>query len=67
MSTGFERRVKRLRERVLANQKKATEPTKAQLMAILDEKGVEYNKSATKAELLDLLNSADQEPEGEAE
>lgn len=46
--------------------KKPTEPTNKQLMAILDEKGVEYDKKATKAELLELVKKLDEEPENDS-
>jgi len=50
----YEDRVKRLHDHVIAAQKKA-DPTNKELMKLLDEKGIEYDKKATKAELLDLL------------
>lgn len=64
MSTLYEQRVKRLREHVLAHQKKAekpAEPTNKELMATLDELGVEYDKKANKATLLALLEEAQKE------
>lgn len=61
MSTLYEQRVKRLREHVLAHQKKDEKPvdlTNKELMAKLDELGVEYDKKANKATLLALLEEA---------
>ena len=54
----YEERVKRLHDHVVGNQKKAeklAEPSNKELMAILDEKGIEYDKKATKAVLLELI------------
>lgn len=69
----YEDRVKRLREHVLANEKKAekkaekpAEPTNKELMAKLKEMGVEYDKKATKANLLALLEKA-QNPNNQQE
>lgn len=67
--TLYERRVRRLHDRVIANQKKSLEeqkkavqePTKNELMAMLDEKGIEYDKKATKAELMELLKEDSRE------
>jgi hypothetical protein len=62
----YEDRVKRLHEHVIANEKKAAttaEPTVKQLMAMLDEKGIEYDKKANKAALLELYEKAKEKPE----
>ena len=52
--TSQERRIKRLHDHVVGKQKKV-EPTNKEIQALLDEKGIEYDKKATKAELLELL------------
>lgn len=69
----YEDRVRRLREHVLANEKKAerkpekpAELTKKQLAEMLDEMGIEYDKRATKATLLALLEKA-QDPNNQQE
>lgn len=69
----YEDRVKRLREHVLANEKKAekksekpAELTNKQLAEMLDEMGIEYDKRATKATLLALLEKA-QDPNNQQE
>lgn len=67
MSTLYEQRVKRLREHVLAHQKKEEKPaelTNKELMEKLKELGIEYDKKANKATLLALLEQA-QKPEPE--
>lgn len=60
--TIYEQRVKRLYDHVIANQKKVAKvdngPTVAEIKAMLDEKGIEYDKKANKAELLKLLAEA---------
>ncbi|WP_313132635.1 hypothetical protein [Anaerocolumna sp.] len=60
----YEDRVKRLHDHVVAQEKKVaaekaetTELTNKQIMAMLDEKGIEYDKRANKADLLALLAS----------
>lgn len=57
--TSYERRVKRLHEHVMNHQKKDAEPTVAELKAMLDEKGIEYNAKAKKEELIELLEGAE--------
>ena len=59
--TRYEKRVKRLRERVMKNQKKPTELTVAEIKAKLDELGIDYDKKATKAELLELLKDSEKD------
>ena len=44
---------------------KTTEPTKQEIMAKLDELGIEYDKKTKKAELLDLLGAAQEKPNNE--
>lgn len=64
----YEDRVKRLREHVLKQQKKAEKPvelTNKELMAKLDELGITYDKRATKAELLALIEAAENKNTGE--
>ncbi len=59
----YEDRVKRLHDHVMAHEKRdeevsgSGELTNKQIMAILDEKGVEYDKRANKTTLLALLES----------
>ncbi len=59
----YEDRVKRLHDHVVAHEKKAEdttgtgELTNKQIMAMLDEKGIEYDKKANKATLIALLES----------
>lgn len=60
----YEERVKRLREHVLRQRKKTEEqskqePNKDEIMAKLDELGIEYDKRANKATLLVLLEDAE--------
>lgn len=58
--TRYEKRVKRLREHVLKNQRKVSnELTVAEIKAKLDELDIEYDKKANKAELLKLLKNAE--------
>lgn len=58
--TRYEKRVKRLREHVLKNQRKVpNELTVAEIKAKLDELNIEYDKKANKAELLKLLKNAE--------
>ena len=59
--TRYEKRVKRLREHVMKNQKKPTELTVAEIKAKLDELGIDYDKKATKAELLELLKDSEKD------
>lgn len=59
--TRYEKRVKRLREHVMKNQKKPTEFTVAEIKAKLDELGIDYDKKATKAELLELLKDSEKD------
>lgn len=66
----YEERVKRLREHVMAQQKKAEEqskpePSKDEIMAKLDDLGIEYNKRANKKTLMELLEVAQNENAGE--
>ena len=59
----YEERVQRLHDHVVKHEKKAEdatgtgELTNKQIMSILDEKGVEYDKKANKTALLELLES----------
>jgi predicted transcriptional regulator YheO len=59
----YEERVKRLHDHVIAHEKKVEDPngttelTNKQIMAMLDEKGIEYDKKANNATLLALLES----------
>lgn len=57
--TSQERRIKRLHDHVVKNQKKAAEPTNTELKALLDEKGIEYDAKAKKDELIKLLEGAE--------
>lgn len=61
----YEERVKRLREHVLRQQKKAeghgSELTIAEIKAKLDELGIEFDNRANKATLLELLKAAQKE------
>lgn len=62
----YEDRVKRLHDHVIAQQKKAEEqskqePNKGEIMAMLDERGIKYDKRATKAELIVLLEASNDE------
>lgn len=60
----YEDRVKRLHDHVMAQQKasdQVQELTNAELKAKLDELGVEYDKRANKATLLELLENAQKE------
>jgi hypothetical protein len=64
----YEDRVKRLHDHVMAAQKKAeksAEPTNKELMAMLDEKGIGYDKRASKAELMELLEATQNKNTGE--
>lgn len=57
--TGYERRVQRLHDHVMSHEKKlAVGTTVAELKAMLDEKGIEYNARAKREELLKLLEEA---------
>lgn len=62
MDKFYEERVRRLRERVLANEKKKIqdnvdieELTKDKIKEMLDQKGVDYKASDSKDQLLKLL------------
>ena len=55
----YEDRVKRLHDHVVSHQKKAAEPTIADIKAQLDEKGIEYDAKAKKEELIKLLKGAE--------
>ncbi|MDF2608878.1 MAG: hypothetical protein K0R92_352 [Lachnospiraceae bacterium] len=60
----YEERVKRLHDHVIAHEKSSddtssvTELTNKQITAMLDEKGIAYDKKANKATLLALLENA---------
>jgi len=70
--TRYEKRVQRLREHVLKKQKrtpqesKINELTVAEIKAKLDELGIEYDKKATKAELISLLEAVQGESQEES-
>ncbi len=55
----YEERVKRLHDHVIAHEDTTGtgELTNKQIMAILDEKGIEYDKKSNKATLLTLFES----------
>lgn len=55
----YEDRVKRLHEHVMSHQKKTAEPTIADVKALLDKKGIEYDAKAKKEELIKLLEGAE--------
>lgn len=56
----YEDRVKRLHNHVMAHEKgKVTVPSNDELKAILDAKGIEYDKKANKETLLKLLEGAE--------
>lgn len=66
--TIYEQRVKRLHDHVMSHQKKSEkEPTVADIKAMLDEKGIEYDDKAKKADLLKLLEEADKNTDNENE
>lgn len=70
--TRYEKRVQRLREHVLKKQKrtpqesKINELTVAEIKAKLDELGIDYDKKATKAELISLLEAVQGESQEES-
>jgi hypothetical protein len=55
----YEDRVKRLHDHVMSHQKKAAEPSVAELKALLGEKGIEYDAKAKKEDLIKLLEGAE--------
>ncbi len=55
----YEERVKRLHDHVMAHEKKSAVQTNDELKALLDAKGIAFDKKANKETLLKLLEGAE--------